>query len=257
MRGSSGAVITVHGTHVVKQGNERVGEQGRWLLEHAAPSLPHVFGVSANRYMMERLVTLDLELLHPISILRRQMELLGRDIWNKPAAVAFDRQAHLQRITPLLKALGHPDIETFVVTLLNNIDWGALVPCLTHGDPIMDNLMCRSTPDGRVEIVIIDPIPATPALPDVMALDLGRLMQSAAGYERDRYAMMIPSSGYFRAASVMIGGGLPENDVRAAWYFAVIHTLRSLMYVDEETKKRIVEGTLTRIIDHYKMLRFV
>lgn len=249
-RGSSGATFTQIDDTMCKHGigNDRVRLQGEWLQKNAAPSLVMVYGTGLDDgdpdedyYTMEKLNPIPIELMNTRDTIGAVAEILERDVWSKPAVVGLDIEAHIARTSPLMKNVDG-DTEDMLATAFHSITWDLQVPCLTHGDPIIDNLMMRGN-----DLVLIDPIPATPALPDLRCVDLGRLVQSAAGYEQVRYRLPGPD--------IVPLGGLLESycdsaaEVKATLYFAAIHLMRSMMYVDPFTVRMIRETCLGKVME--------
>ena len=250
-RGSSGATFTQtdFGTmckHGI--GNDRVRLQGEWLQKNSAPGLVQVWGTGLDDgdpdedyYTMELLSSIPIELMDTRATIAATADILTRDVWSKPAAVKLEVEAHIARTAPLMKYV-HGDTEDMLATAFHSIDWDAQVPVLTHGDPIIDNLMMRGD-----QLVLIDPIPATTALPDLRCVDLGRLVQSAAGYEQVRYKLAGPD--------IVPLGGLLESycssaaEVKATLYFAAIHLMRSMVYVDKFTARMIRETCLSKVME--------
>ena len=262
MRGSSGADIQVDDSIALKFGGPRVVEQGRWLLAHGrmTRALPRVLNVMDDGYMMERLD--DVVFLDEVNTLEGYGKLLAalREVWAVPhqqpwGPVSFDMAAHLQRMEPLIPASRVTPLQTqIMLRALGHIDWRSLDWATTHGDPIIDNVMKR---DGQ--FVLIDPIPATPAIPDVKASDLGRVLQSVLGYEKYRYGfdyeLLDPLEWIDQHVAVgMKSSWTQANEMFATVYFAVFHLMRSTVYVTNKIAMDIHEHCITPgidLLDHY------
>lgn len=240
-RGRSGATFSIGDWSVVKRGNRRVGEQGRWLRSNFAPSLPGVMHLSDTAYSMEKLTSFPIHLIDTRVTLDQIASMLQRDLWRRPAHVKFDAAAHAARLAPLPMT---PFIASKLAVMYRNIEWDCLATGLTHGDPILDNVMIR--PDTG-ELVLTDPIPATPALPDLLVVDMGRLFQSAAGYERITYGLGGPSNATLR--SLRFTDALSPNELHAAHYFGIVHCLRAMVYVDRSTADAIAVHCIGAILD--------
>ena len=230
MRGSSGARFTFAEHTVRKHDTERTGgrvvEQGRWLRDNAAPALPVVHAVHPTSYTMERLteVTASPKLMAEVIDACAQL-------WCRPARQRWNGVAHWRWIAQLLNdtvADGSAMDRTLLLAAGRLPDPTTLYGCLTHGDPIIDNVLWR---ESSGELVVIDPIPATGAVPDVLSSDVGRLMQSAYGYERARYgeAHELPD---VRTTALLAYDyvGVPLTDTEYSWclYWAAVHTLRGV-----------------------------
>lgn len=266
MRGSSGAKITIENDHVRKIGTNgtegRVRGQGIWLRKYdESLCLPAVNEIYANGYLMEKLdevplsfsysdvletcseiiATLETHLWH------REFEDVTRKIvrWNiESDFVDYDvrsRNHHRHYVVGLLKDTNMLTLRKTMRRFEDSINWQHLRRGLTHGDPIIDNLMHRPLPEhskSTPQLVLIDPIPACPAIPDVLAVDVGRVIQSAVGYEAVRYGTVDDYDAYLTfgkthdAVNYVLNDFMNEeftlNDVRASIYFAIIHMLRGV-----------------------------
>jgi hypothetical protein len=230
-------------------GNGRVLEQGLWLERYNAPGLPAVYGTGElfgdDMYTMEKLDPVPIEYIDTRTLLSSIVDVLERDVWPNDARISeLDMDAHLARLAPLEKYMSE-DQDSLLDSLLKSLDQSELEKHLTHGDPIMDNVMLR---DGS--IVLIDPIPSTPAIPDWRAVDVGRLLQSAVGYEHVRYDLHGPSAVDLRDITSMF---CPNEEERAAsLYWAAVHVLRSMAYVDETTVRALQKCCLYPITEEIR-----
>jgi hypothetical protein len=240
-RSATGGMISIGEWSATKRGNQLVGGQGLWLRDNSAPSLPAVFSISDHAYTMERLGKFPIRLSDTLSTLDHVKDLLQRDVWSQPAVVKFDLDAHLMRLKPLDFA---PLIRRKMVKLQQEIDWDLLKSCLTHGDPIIDNLMLRQ--DGS--IVITDPIPATPGIPDLLSVDVGRLLQSAVGYEKC-LGMWTTRPRTIDPGLIYDHMGLDKNEKKACIYWALVHCHRAMKYVDEQTADAIRITCVSALLD--------
>lgn len=226
-RGGSGAVITrVTSNRVRKAGTTRVGDEGKWLRSNPAPGLVRVHGyVQDTEYLMEHLTPRP-NLPRAIDFLFPMASILALDVWCKPAHhLMLNMIAHRDRQQPLLPFLGE-DIVQFT-RMFYSIPWQNLILCRTHGDPIIDNVMTRGA-----SLVLIDPIPATQAIPDFLCVDVGRLLQSAVGYERARYhegpeAFDGSLDVIIEMAYSTMNHRVHKHEMIACYYFAVFHILRA------------------------------
>lgn len=234
-RGSSGASFVIDSAFATKTGNERVVTQGEWLSFNKATGLPEVFDVDDTGYKMELLSSVPWPLVVPSRIVEETVAVLERDIWSKPPVTELDLDLHLEKVDALATRWV-PGIKNALLERAKEVA-GLGVACLTHGDPTMDNVMLRG-----YDIVLIDPVPATPAVPDLRAVDLGKLLQSANGFEKIRY------NEDFRVATRHIEGlyarlNVSEDEQRAAAYWCIVHFLRALPYVPQNVTTRLVRLT--------------
>lgn len=227
--GSSGATITIRNSYVAKKGEPRVGEQGRWLLLHRSGHLPTIQSTSTYSYTMERLAERGpTSLYEGRRCLGAMYTALNNSVWMRPAEVKMDWPAHLAK----LGAIADGDYLHRLTDTAERIDWDSLPTCLTHGDPTWDNVMFRDD-----TMVLIDPLPATTAVPDIRAVDLGKMMQSVVGFEGARYGAIHtlcdvePHDVEALCANA--------NEWLAAQYWCAVHLLRAVPYMDEEVKPRV------------------
>jgi hypothetical protein len=242
LRGSSGAVITVCGDDVTKRrlGDDgRIGEQGRWLQRNESPVLPRVHRVYTESYVMERLATPPVRLLDHGAVLFEVVNQLSEHVWSRPAVVPINHEMLRLKIERLLRDFNLDALWTWISQTYGRINWSGLHPCLTHGDPTFDNVMIR---DATGELVIIDPIPASLVNPDLRCVDVGKILQSALGWEAARYATsdftlnVTPN----QVLSVLDAThGYTRNEWEASVLWSVIHFLRLLPYVDDTVRREV------------------
>lgn len=220
LRGSSGAHFSER-SFVIKSGTDRVAKQGRWLQVHACQALPQVAYVGIISYAMECLTDVPVRLIGELRLLAGVHSRLERFIWSQPAEVKFDPDA----LTAKLLDLPLDEIASMPKRLawLNaEIEWDKLRTGLTHGDPTLENTMLRGT-----DLVLIDPTPATLAVPDIIAVDLGKMLQSVIGWEHARYGWpkwTIPVACIRNLCA-------DDNEWQATRYWCVVHLLRAMPYM--------------------------
>lgn len=246
-RGTSGATFTVLGERVVKKqpGVDRVVEQGTWIQRHRASVLPKIFHVYAYSYVMERLVAPASEYLDHNAVLFAMLRDLNHDVWSRDPEVEHDPPATHAKLTQLLvnfELHEHADQLTWLVDAVN---WSTLRRCLTHGDPTFDNVMFR---ESTGELVLVDPLPGTPAIPDLRAVDTGKILQSIIGWERVRYGGMRHA---FRGDVEMLHTFIAdENEWLATVFWCFVHLARTLPYVPSslvDPVKELARDTLAHV----------
>lgn len=245
-RGSSGATLNVLGDRVVKNdisdvpvdSVSRVVAQGLWLQHHSSPMLPRVYHVYARSYVMERLITPPFWALDHLLILRHMYTKLMGHIWCQRWVVDPNLD-HIQiKYRDLCAKFDQTFIREDLDILFDKIDWDSLRRCLTHGDPTFDNVMFRDSENGG-DLVIADPIPATTAVPDLMSVDLGKILQSALGWEEIRYGSR---TFKFRAGAVNVMELAPnDNERRATAFWGAMHLLRTFPYTDDNIHHTLKE----------------
>lgn len=249
MRGSSGATFEYVDSGTIRKrgtGNGRVLAQGMWLERHPFKIFPTVYSTGElfgdDEYTMERLDNVPIEYVDVRTTMMSVIDTLSHQLWDKPANHSvMDPAAHAARLAPLEQFLT-PQADIVLKALDASVRWDKVATGLTHGDPILDNVMLR---DGK--LVLIDPIPATSAIPDWICVDLGRIIQSAAGYEAVRYGLEAPEGFPIEVLNELICPS--DEEYRASLYWAIVHTLRSMAYVDADVARRIQQVCLRRIVE--------
>lgn len=240
-RGSSGAEFNFLGDRVVKMApdksvGDRVMAQGSWLMRHRSPAVPRVFQVYARSYVMERLIVPPFWALDHQVIFEHLVAALSVHVWSRPAEVEIDHGKMLHKFTELCLDFDLTDTLNDLVKMYDQISWDTLKACLTHGDPTLDNVMFRED-DAEVGVVISDPIPATPAVPDLRCVDLGKILQSLLGWEEARYGL--------RSFKLRIGTDdlrhyvMDKNEWRGTIFWSVVHMLRAMPYVTDDVRKKL------------------
>lgn len=166
---------------VVKRGPEEVIAQGL-LADYIGPKVcPHVTRFLADGYEME---VLQPPVFRDFTALTKVYDLLKREVWPRRPWTRF-YAANLQggwREALLLWSLNSGWITQAIHEVYPTEPADGY--CLIHGDPALSNLMRRQ--DGW-SIVLTDPMPRLPYRNEIPArreVDLGKLVQSAMGWER-------------------------------------------------------------------------
>lgn len=252
MRGSSDAVFALSERSITKIGSVTSGafvrNQGVWLARRdECGAFPAVEAVYPAGYRMERLWLGDMgyarnELCDLI------LKILIDEVWHfeydtSPSHVHFvdDRfegcvphESYLKKIVKDVH--GSRPLRVTLRNFARTIEWSRLRKAYAHGDPIIDNLLWRwNAGKFNATPVLIDPIPATSALPDLEAIDVGRLIQSAVGYELVRYGINDNLPSVPDAVNHVLHAWLDDFktpnalvNARAALHFAIIHMIRGV-----------------------------
>lgn len=227
MKGLSGAQVFVMNGEAIKVDYHeatRVVEQGEWLQSHAAQHLPQVVKVLPRGYAMEEL--------RPIATgdvnLGTVCEALELSVWFHDGDNVVDTPATMLKVSLIL--------DKFAPHLLEcAADAASYIrpthACLTHGDPTAENIMLRA--DGGY--VLIDPLPSTESIPDDMAVDVGKLLQSAHGWEE----MKGEERSTWKPNDVKYQFEPHVFEVGQIW--CVVHFIRTLPYASEEVRARVVQ----------------
>lgn len=263
MRGSSGAVLEIGARQVKKWGpagtiGPRILEQGKFLLEIQGKGVVRVgelldSGMQLG-YTMEHLTVPPIELLDTKTVLRRIVVCLCDHVWcSFNDLVQYDPIAHRKRMDPLWDYAGKA--TSALPAILEDLEsWFIhedVRACRTHGDSIIDNVLLRGE-----DVVITDPIRATPAIPDLRCVDIGRLIQSAVGYERVRYDLRGPAFLNYDAVREIVAdyGNITYEEWVCSVYWACCHLLRSMHYVDDPVRKALVRECYLPLLDQLQQL---
>ena len=201
--------------------------QGKYLRKLGGPHVPNVARVYHNAYDMEKLN--DPSPLFSMSaeyLVDGYLKALENGIWGEPV-VEMNHTEHRRKLAAITTALHvgmEDDYDTMFSVYFDVVDWSSLIASRTHGDPTFDNLMWRGS-----ELVIIDPIPPTPAVPDLLVVDLGKIMQSLVGFECVRYGGKAPRDT--ERAHLMFKNRYDENTWSAIVYWCAFHLYRAVPYM--------------------------
>lgn len=262
-RGASGARIIIGRKFTTKLDVERTGtfvrDQGEWLTKFPQVTmLPRVQHILAHGYVMETLSvpTLPDDTLHLVG---HVMAELRTQLWSKPSSgLPFDWQTHRSYVSNLLKDVqpdraSRSELDHVMRKFASRVDFDSLQRGQTHGDCIVDNVAYRAregSTTGQLDLVVLDPIPASYALPPLRAVDVGRLIQSAIGYESVRYTrsrshLLTTDGNSMNVLNWYMPEGFRVNEARACLYFAIIHMLRGVRTTTPETATRFALWFLT------------
>lgn len=197
---------------ILKQGKGS-REQGE-LCRRLGPSVaPVVYDLVEDGYVMELLdqppARGKYELL---SVFAR----LSHSVWNRPYCSKFEPGGWLELL--LKDSLDFPWLGEAISVCYPEEPTAGYT--LIHGDPTLANLMVRRSG----EKVVSDPMPRMLyrfEIPDRREVDLGKLVQSAAGWEH-----MLGCPGALYEQEYLILNKLTPHDRRLACLWAAIHLAR-------------------------------
>ena len=231
--GLSGAeVVQIDGRTVIKRGGdvEKTIAQGRWIRENTSPAMPMVFELTEDGYVMEKLERIDYWNVRAGDVVR----LLRSNVWSRPPRVAPSEQTFMALRD---KVLGNITADA-VKEKVDAVAYGNAIlravsdayryslkvkATLSHGDPTAENVMNRH----GYGPVLIDPIGATVAVPDSPCVDVGKMLQSAYGWEAAKYGTDVSAYSCEEVRNAVADDELFYGG--QAW--AVVHVIRALPYV--------------------------
>lgn len=209
-------------------------------LNATVPICPRIVRTLPDGYVMERLVDNSVAVLHNVDHhLMRVRRLLAGVIWHRRP---FSEQHRLwydkivSYCIDVLEEHGFPEEGIKDFLRIWNLQTYHTEECAIHGDPTLDNVLVRpvSAP-ARDPLVLTDPLPPDDRIPNDRAVDLGKLLQSALGWESVRRGKGWPTDTRHRVKVVLDG-----EDYKTAcrsWFWCLIHFIRILPYArgDEMT----------------------
>lgn len=231
MTGLSGAVIVVNenGT-VTKRGGSlgRTREQGEWIVKHGSEIFPSIVQTIEDGYIMEKLEHVDYWEVSPYFI----HSSLKTHVWSQPAVTpptVNTRKFLLEKIEAIvdqsLEKLVSDATKRKIMVDADKAAVGAydFGPALAHGDPTAENVM-RRTGYGNV---LIDPIKSSEAVPDSPTVDVGKMLQSAYGWESAKYGTGIVAYRPEDVADAL--DNIELFEIGQSW--ATVHIVRAVPYI--------------------------
>lgn len=198
---------------VVLKTGPGVEAEGRFCQTLGTAVAPEVYTVFTDGYVMEKLTPSP-----KTCILLTQIEhLLSSKVWCRPPIPQ--------------KEVWRESLHYFGVDVPSWVT--ASDTCLTHGDPTVSNAMTRDD-----SLVMVDPRPPRPYVPQSHHADRGRILQSAFGWETVAY-------GQPPVSWTMPFFWEDEEDRRQALFWAGAAAARIL-------KKELSENNREHIIDWCK-----
>lgn len=252
-RGGSTARVIIGETLVGKYGGNS-SSQAEWLEQHPSPLVPHVHKRAwidtEQGYIMEKLLEPHYQDWDHERTLLELFNLLEQHVWSQPGRLAFRPLKTLHKVGMVMRKYDVKCADGYALplgftTIWAGIKWGSLKTCQTHGDPTFDNIMVR--PNIAEELVLVDPIPATPEVPHLRAVDTGKLLQSIIGYEAVKYG---PESRWVCRAMPQTLKRLidDQNEWHATVLWCIIHLLRCIPYIETD-KRAALEGLMKDAVD--------
>lgn len=178
----------------------RIGAEG-----YATPTLRPLFGPMRDRLVMA------------VASLA--------SLWSQPASVPATWAAeHWAYVTQLCTLHRLPWVQHTLYRVLPRVLRNPGPVCVTHGDATLDNMLL----DEHNRATWVDPIPPTPKVPAFLAVDIGKLLQSAYGYEHIKYGRRWPETTERDMHVVLRGLSAPVRFAAHYWYW--VHMLRLLRY---------------------------
>ncbi len=258
-RGNSGAqIIFCKDNSVMKISGIGLLEQA-YLCDALYPVTPRILSktrsVHSEAYTMELLQEplmsseANYGTLWAIDTLRRVRGMLWYSVWTKPfsnppAAELWIKELCafiIERAQPEeLDAYGQLIEDLFVARPLDKYS-------MIHGDPTLANTMVRTAPLGTISMLVLcDPIPPKGKIPPHFTVDLGKLLQSAIGWEAHQFGWRY---SVHRCIKTVLEG-YEKLDIARAWFWCAVHCLRILPYADKMEDRKWARERARISLDH-------
>lgn len=256
VRGRSGALLYVNPHVTVKtvplhgpDGDRcRVVAQGAMMQDLNMTGLfPFVYSVFDTGYAMETLLPITWRNeAHVLKVLHHAVCKLNSILWQsaRQPSSTFDclwvgQATHEDYVLSrcYTYARQHEDKLLHAMRMMRSIMPNLQPATFLHGDPTLANMMC--TKQAEHTLVITDPIPQDGRLAQIAAVDRGKLLQSAWGYEHVIDASF-PTIDRHEAESIVLDG-LDGTEEYAARYFLFVHILRLLPYHPADMRPTFVQ----------------
>jgi hypothetical protein len=236
--GHSGAVIQAVARGVRKRA-EGILHQAIYVMALGRGVCPEVraWSTDGDWYDMERLseVRVPVDSTEMLQLLDRARSLLAGAVWSQqPFYSDFGWYVRLHRWCDLN--------APWLVAELDELYAGppARSVCRIHGDPTLANVMRRG-----LDLVLIDPIPPGGKVPALREVDVGKLLQSAIGWEHQLDADWPPGAQEFVDQVLRY-----ESDEmrRKSHFWLAVHCARILPYAKSPRIARWAEEQSLRAL---------
>lgn len=227
----SGARIIVADDSVIKIGPGTYN-QAKYMVHLSCNRTPAIYSSWPDGYAMEKLDEPDLSTTEHIRTLLHMAKLaLEKEFWCRAPTQTIGFASWKLELDAW--AEDYPWLQGMVHRLYNFAD--PMRECLIHGDPTLANCMKRDN-----KLVFIDPLRPGGKIPNFAEVDLGKLLQSALGWEH-ALVSSVPMPWGGMSSELLIG--MDELQQRRAWFWCAVHCARLVPYA---TETRIREWGITR-----------
>jgi hypothetical protein len=233
---------------------KRLHSQAEFMDRTAQQLFPEVKALVTCGYMMERLQETDGSYWNDVNVVetvKEMKDLLTEHMWVDTLAAPLLYNGWLEKLTKAIISRmikeGFPSILIIsIIAQISRLRELKLQVCETHGDPTFSNVM-----ESRSGVMLItDPLPWYESyMPPLKAVDLGKILQSIAGYDRIINPELFPKLTVATEDAML--DVLFKNETfdtrKASWIFCLIHYVRLLPYQKPELKPeliKILEGVL-------------
>lgn len=229
MLGFSGARIT--NLHVIVKECDGAYKQAEWCKTLGQDVCPKILSVSDNYYIMERLFDPP-----EFPTLLEIKGILRDKVWNRPFYAGL-----FWRMNFLTWAQEKNHLELIPVFEGLYPDGGAVEGCLIHGDCTLANVMLNEVGDIR----LIDPLRPEGKMPPLREVDMGKLLQSAIGWEDLlRYGTPLDIGGIWK--SKLLDDEDTPMTVKCLFWLQV-QLLRILPYAEKNNRPEVTAALMEAV----------
>lgn len=197
-------------------------EQGLRCVELGSDVCPLIYKVSEDSYLMEQLFPPGKKNLLAVK------ELLTRHVWNREVQI----EPWKHHFHTWMEKTGSQFLIKYLETIYPT---NTLVGCETHGDPTWANVMKNDSGEYR----LIDPLPHRSEKPKLREVDLGKLLQSAIGWEEVLMSRQDFDISEVKIAKILHGEN-PETCEKAKFWLKV-HLWRLLPFANKNNRPDIAK----------------
>jgi hypothetical protein len=233
--GWSGAVIDIREDCVLKSSMEQnLHYQARYCKHLGEIICPRIIRPTLTGYVMERLTPMRYpkDVACADQVLLNMVDALAKHVWAHDVAPGRGNETWKEHLILWADAWVYD-----VRSVLKKLYPCAMLQMRIHGDPTLSNFMWR-VPDK--EFVIADPIEPVGKVPGLLEVDLGKMLQSALGWEAltvTGWVHLLPRHALVDA----VLNGFSEVSRKRAWFWCFIHLLRTIPYSKARTRHDVVQ----------------
>jgi hypothetical protein len=218
----SGAEIIVANDYVIKHG-KGTAAQAAYMKQLPSSRTPAIEAVWEGGYIMELLKEPSLKTPDELrELLLTAKQVLSKEFWSRSSPTMRDENWK-EQLEDWAPTMGFPWLTGYVNKLYPNVEMDRMI----HGDPTLAN--CMEGDAGQ--LVFIDPLRPMGKIPNFPEVDMGKLLQSALGWE---HALLdtIPRPWPGMASELL--AGTSNMIYNRAWFWCAVHCARLVPYATRD-----------------------
>jgi hypothetical protein len=263
--GGSGAIIEIRYKEVVKLGQDvtvikRLHKQCNYMkdinkLHTKQKIMPKITGMHVTGYSMQKGEKPDLWLFSIPLLMQLMKHQLTTNVWAYDPIIkskaGWGNKLH-DYIENVLKDHDlSQEMKDYILFQIKTLELTEAKTCAIHGDCTLDNVLLPGKyidkKNIKGHIWISDPLPPDERIPSLRVVDLGKLLQSAIGWENLKYNALPPIDVNECIYQVMIYEN--QSVQRLAWLWCVIHLIRIIPYTTDERMQHALTMSITNVIN--------